>query len=401
MVAFQPHSENWGQIKIIFRDFKREACPPKLGSDPNFCDPNFCDPNFWGSKLAPNEENLMPPSLRHLLIDLPKAELHIHIEGSLEPELIFALAQRNGVSLPYASVDALRSAYAFTNLQSFLDIYYAGASVLLTEADFYDMAMAYFQRAANDHVVHAELFFDPQTHTARGVPMATVIHGLHRACVDARQRHHLHAELILCFLRHLSEDEAMATLDQALAYRHLFIGVGLDSSEMGHPPEKFARVFARCRDLGLRVVAHAGEEGPPQYIHSALDVLGAERIDHGVRAEQDPALMKRLARQQIPLTVCPLSNIKLCVFDDLRQHNLRRMLDAGLCVTINSDDPAYFGGYINDNFIQTFEALDLGPQHALQLARNSFNASFIDTSLRDHWLAQVDQCHQSWLAQHG
>jgi adenosine deaminase len=342
----------------------------------------------------------MTPSLRTLLATLPKAELHIHIEGSLEPELIFELARRNGVSLPYADVEALRAAYAFTDLQSFLDIYYAGASVLLTEADFYDMAMAYLARAAADHVVHAEIFFDPQTHTARGVPMATVIEGLHRACHDARQRWDLHAELILCFLRHLPEDDAMATLEQALAFRHLFMGVGLDSSEVGHPPEKFARVFARCRDLGLRIVAHAGEEGPPEYIVSALDVLGAERIDHGVQAERDPALMQRLARQRTPLTVCPLSNLKLCVVDDLRQHNVRRLLEAGLCVTIHSDDPAYFGGYINDNFIQTFEALDLGPEHALTLVRNSFEASFVDPALRDHWLAQVDACYQQW-SQHG
>ncbi len=342
----------------------------------------------------------MTPSLRSLLSMLPKAELHIHIEGSLEPELIFELARRNGVRLPYASVEALRAAYAFSDLQSFLDIYYAGASVLLTEADFYDMAMAYFERAAADHVVHAEIFFDPQTHTTRGVPMATVIQGLHRACADARQRWDLHAELILCFLRHLPEEDAMATLEQALAFRHLFIGVGLDSSEVGHPPEKFARVFARCRDLGLRIVAHAGEEGPPDYIVSALDVLGAERIDHGVQAERDPALMQRLARQRTPLTVCPLSNLKLCVVDDLRQHNLRRLLEAGLCVTIHSDDPAYFGGYINDNFIQTFEALDLGPGHALTLVRNSFEASFVDPALRDQWLAQVDACFQHW-SRHG
>ena len=354
-----------------------------------------------GVNLDHIAELVMTPSLRTLLAEMPKAELHIHIEGSLEPELIFELAQRNGVSLPYPDVESLRSAYAFTNLQSFLDIYYAGASVLLTEADFYDMAMAYFERAAADHVVHAELFFDPQTHTERGVPIATVIQGLHRACTDARARHAIHAELILCFLRHLSEDDAMATLDAALAHRHLFIGVGLDSSEMGHPPEKFARVFARCRDLGLRVVAHAGEEGPSAYIRSALDVLGAERIDHGVRAEQDPALMQRLAHEQIPLTVCPLSNIKLCVFDDLKQHNLRHLLDAGLCVTINSDDPAYFGGYINDNFIQTFEALDLGPKHALQLARNSFVASFVGPALRDHWWAELAACYRGWLTRHG
>ena len=342
----------------------------------------------------------MNPSLRTLLATLPKAELHIHIEGSLEPELMFQLAHRNGVALPHANVEALRAAYAFSDLQSFLDIYYAGASVLRTEADFYDMAMAYFERAAADHVVHAEVFFDPQTHTERGVPMASVIQGLHRACLAARQRWNLHAELILCFLRHLSQEQAWATLEQALPFRHLFIGVGLDSSEVGHPPEKFARVFARCRDLGLRIVAHAGEEGPPSYIVSALDVLGAERIDHGVQAEQDPALMQRLAQQRTPLTVCPLSNLKLCVVPDLREHNVGRLLDAGLCVTLNSDDPAYFGGYLNDNFIQTFEALGLGPDHAVQLVRNSFEASFVDPALRDHWLSEVDACHQHWL-QHG
>jgi adenosine deaminase len=342
----------------------------------------------------------MNPSLRTLLATLPKAELHIHIEGSLEPELIFKLAKRNGVALPHASVEALRAAYAFSDLQSFLDIYYAGASVLRTEADFYDMAMAYFERAAADHVVHAEVFFDPQTHTERGVPMASVIQGLHRACLAARQRWNLHAELILCFLRHLSQEQAWATLEQALPFRHLFIGVGLDSSEVGHPPEKFARVFDRCRDLGLRIVAHAGEEGPPSYIVSALDVLGAERIDHGVQAEQDPALMQRLAQQRTPLTVCPLSNLKLCVVSDLREHNVGRLLEAGLCVTLNSDDPAYFGGYLNDNFIQTFEALGLGPDHAVQLVRNSFEASFVDPALRAHWLSEVDACHQHWL-QHG
>jgi adenosine deaminase len=352
------------------------------------------------SKLWSQQEQPMTPSLRQLLADMPKAELHIHIEGSLEPELIFELAQRNRVSLPYASVDDLRAAYAFTNLQSFLDIYYAGASVLLHEQDFYDMAMAYFKRAAADGVVHAEVFFDPQTHTARGVSMASVMEGLHRACVDARQQHALHAELIMCFLRHLSEQDAMDTLDSAMAHRHLFIGVGLDSSELGHPPEKFQRVFARCRALGLHVVAHAGEEGPPEYIRSALDVLGAQRIDHGVQAEKDQALIQRLAQQRTPLTVCPLSNLKLCVFSDLRQHNLRRLLDAGLCVSIHSDDPAYFGGYILENFVQTFEALNLGPEHAVQLARNSFEASFVDPSLREHWLSELDLCHQNWL-KHG
>lgn len=326
-----------------------------------------------------------------LLRGMPKAELHMHIEGSLEPELIFKLAQRNGVALPYASVEDLRRAYAFTNLQSFLDIYYAGASVLLHEQDFYDMAWAYFERAKADNVVRAELFFDPQTHTARGVSMETVIHGLHRACVDAEQKLGVSGALILCFLRHLSEEEAFETLEQALPFRHLFIGVGLDSSELGHPPEKFARVFARCREFGLRLVAHAGEEGPPEFIWSALDVLHAERIDHGVQSVKDPALMKRLAQDRIPLTVCPLSNLKLCVFPQLSEHNLAALLDAGLMATVNSDDPAYFGGYVNENYTQTFAALPaLNAKHAWQLARNSFEASFADVAQKRAWLEQVD-----------
>jgi len=330
--------------------------------------------------------------LHALLRRMPKAELHMHIEGSLEPELIFALAQRNGVSLPYASVEALRAAYAFTDLQSFLDIYYAGASVLHTEADFFDMASAYFARAHADGVVHAEIFFDPQTHTARGVPMAAVIGGLKRACDAAQREYGLSAQLILCFLRHLSEDEAFATLEQALPHRQHFIGVGLDSSEKGHPPEKFARVFARCRGLGLHVVAHAGEEGPPAYVWGALDVLKAERIDHGVQAVHDAALMQRLARERVPLTVCPLSNIKLCVFPTLAQHNLKTLLDAGLCATVHSDDPAYFGGYLLENFTQTFDALALGPAEAYALARNSLEASFITPAERARHMAALDAC---------
>ena len=328
--------------------------------------------------------------LPDLLRAMPKAELHIHIEGSLEPELIFALARRNQVAIPYASVEALRQAYAFTNLQSFLDIYYAGASVLLVEQDFHDMAMAYFERAAADNVVHAELFFDPQTHTARGVDIGVVIQGLHRACQDARARWGIDASLILCFLRHLSEADALATLEQALPYRDLFIGVGLDSSELGHPPEKFAQVFARCRALGLHVVAHAGEEGPPAYIWSALDVLQAERIDHGVQAVHDSALVQRLAAERVPLTVCPLSNLKLCVFPDLAQHNLPQLLEAGLVATINSDDPAYFGGYMNENFLQTFAATGMGAEQAYTLARNSFEASFTTPELRQEWISQLD-----------
>ena len=337
---------------------------------------------------------IRPERLPDLLRRMPKAELHIHIEGSLEPELIFALAQRNGVALPYASVDELRKAYAFTNLQSFLDIYYAGASVLLHEQDFYDMARAYLERAAADHVVHAELFFDPQTHTARGVPIEAVINGLHRACEDARTTLGVSATLILCFLRHLSEEDALATLEQALPLRDRFIGVGLDSSEVGHPPEKFARVFARCKELGLHLVAHAGEEGPPAYIWSALDVLNVERIDHGVQAIHDPALMKRLADSRVPLTVCPLSNLKLCVFPTLQNHNLPRMLDAGLAVTVNSDDPAYFGGYVNENYLQLFAATGMGARQAYQLASNSIDASFASETDKHHWHHQLKECFE-------
>ncbi len=334
--------------------------------------------------------------LPDLLRQMPKAELHIHIEGSLEPELIFALAQRNGVAIPYRTVEELRSAYAFTNLQSFLDIYYAGASVLLTEQDFYDMAQAYFARAAKDHVVHTELFFDPQTHTARGVSMETVVNGLHRACVDAKAELGLSASLIMCFLRHLSEEDAFATLEQALPYRDRIIGIGLDSGEVGNPPEKFARVFARCRELGFHLVAHAGEEGPPAYVWTALDVLKVERIDHGVQSSKDAALMKRLAQDRIPLTVCPLSNLKLCVFPDLASHNLRQLLDAGLAVTVNSDDPAYFGGYMNENFTQTFAATGLAAQHAYALARNSFEASFIDASEKRVFIDRLSQVFETF-----
>ena len=334
-----------------------------------------------------------------LLQAMPKAELHIHIEGSLEPELIFALAQRNGVQLPYADVAALRSAYAFTNLQSFLDLYYAGASVLLHEQDFYDMAWPYFEKAAADHVVRAELFFDPQTHTVRGVAMGTVIEGLHRACRDAQTKLGISADLILCFLRHLSEEDALATLEAAMPWREQFIGVGLDSSEVGHPPEKFARVFERARALGLHVVAHAGEEGPPAYIWSALDTLQVERIDHGVQAIHDAVLMKRLADSRMPLTVCPLSNLKLCVFKNLADHNLGQMLDAGLCVTLNSDDPAYFGGYLNENYLQTFAALHLNAQQAYKLAANSIEASFAPEEDKQRWMHELKQCFAGFVEQ--
>ncbi len=335
----------------------------------------------------------MDNSLHDFIRRLPKAELHLHIEGSLEPEMMFALAQRNGVTLPYASVDEVRAAYNFTDLQSFLDLYYAGAAVLQTEQDFYDLTMAYVRRALADNVRHAELFFDPQTHTVRGVSMATVFAGIAGALRQARAEHGFSSRMILCFLRHLSEDDAFATLDAALPlraeYADLWIGVGLDSGEVGNPPEKFANVFARARDLGFCVVAHAGEEGPPAYVHGALDVLKVERIDHGVRSEEDPVLMQRLAQSSMPLTVCPLSNLKLCVVKDLREHNLARLLRAGLCVTINSDDPAYFGGYMNANFLATADALDLSREELVELARNSFTAAFVTQEEKRPWLDEL------------
>ncbi|SEI92041.1 adenosine deaminase [Pseudomonas linyingensis] len=321
---------------------------------------------------------------------LPKAELHLHIEGTLEPELMFALAERNQVALPWHSVEETRAAYAFADLQSFLDLYYAGAAALIHAQDFFDLAMAYFARAHADGVVHAELFFDPQTHTARGVAFASVLDGLERACSEARERYGISSRLILCFLRHLSEEDGFATLEQALPHLARIHGVGLDSSEQGHPPSKFARLFARCRELGLHCVAHAGEEGPPAYIVEALDVLKVERIDHGVRAAEDPALLARLAREQVPLTVCPLSNVKLRVFPTLQQHNLKALLDAGLKVTINSDDPAYFGGYVLENYRQTAEALQLSRAELQRLARNSLEAAFVGDAERALWLARLE-----------
>ncbi|ALD90072.1 adenosine deaminase [Cupriavidus gilardii] len=325
----------------------------------------------------------------------PKAELHVHIEGTLEPELIFRLAQRNQVKLPYPSVEALRAAYAFTDLQSFLDIYYAGASVLLTEEDFFDMTMAYVERAVADNVRHAEIFFDPQTHTARGVDIEIVIDGIADALAQARTQYDFSSSMILCFLRHLSEEDAFATLEAALPYRDRFIGVGLDSSERGNPPEKFARVFARAKELGLHRVAHAGEEGPADYVRDALDILHVERIDHGVRAIDDPALVERLARERIALTVCPLSNQKLKVYPDLRDHSLKKLLDAGVAVTIHSDDPAYFGGYMNANWEATFDALPLDAADAHRLARNSFEASFLPPALKAEYLTEVDRFWQA------
>ena len=309
---------------------------------------------------------------------------------------MFALAQRNCMATAYPDVESLRRAYVFDDLQSFLDIYHAGTLVLRTEQDFYDMTRAYLVRAASDNVLHAEIFFDTQTHTGHGLSTDVVINGLHRACVDAKSELGISASLILCFLRHLSEQEAFEALEQALPLRDKLVGVGLASSEKGHPPEKFARVFARARELGFRLVAHAGEEGPPAYIWSALDVLKVERIDHGVQAVKDPLLMARLAKERIPLTVCPLSNLKLRVFPALAEHNLKHLLEAGIVATVNSDDPAYFGGYINQNFTQTFAALGLTAQHAYKLAHNSFEASFIDEKRKRQYIERLNASFETF-----
>jgi adenosine deaminase len=323
-----------------------------------------------------------------LIAGLPKAELHIHIEGSLEPEMMFALARRNRIALPFATVEAAREAYRFANLQSFLDIYYQGAAVLMGAEDFHDLALAYFERAAADHVVHAELFFDPQTHTARGIPIGEVIGGLLSGVAAAEARHRISARLILCFLRHLSEEDAFTTLRAAEPWLETITGVGLDSSELGHPPEAFARVFAAAGERGLRRVAHAGEEGPPAYVEGALDALGVDRIDHGNRALEDAALTERLAREQVPLTVCPLSNLKLCVIASLADHPIGRMLRLGLRATLNSDDPAYFGGYVNANYAAVAELLTKAD--IVTLARNSFLASFLPKPEIARHLAAVD-----------
>ena len=320
---------------------------------------------------------------------LPKAELHVHIEGTFEPELMFAIAQRNEVEIPYKSVEEVKQAYNFHNLQSFLDIYYAGANVLIHEQDFYDLAWAYFEKCAEDKVVHTEMFFDPQTHTDRGIAFSTVINGLQRACDDAKEKFGISSHLIMCFLRHLSEEAAFETLEQALPYKYQIIGVGLDSSEVGHPPSKFERVFAKAREAGFLVVAHAGEEGPAEYVWQALDLLKVNRIDHGVRSEEDETLMARLIAEKMPLTVCPLSNLKLCVVDDMAKHNIRRLLQKGVHVTVNSDDPSYFGGYMNDNFIAITEALDLTKDELKQLAINSFEASFISDDEKKKWSEQI------------
>lgn len=324
-----------------------------------------------------------------LIRALPKAELHVHIEGTFEPELMFEIAQRNQIDIPYKSVEEVRQAYNFHNLQSFLDIYYAGANVLIHEQDFYDLAWAYFKKCAEDHVVHTEIFFDPQTHTDRGIAFETVLNGLQRACDDAKAKLGISSYLIMCFLRHLSEEAALKTLEQALPYKNQIIAVGLDSSEVGHPPAKFTRVFAKAREAGFLVVAHAGEEGPPEYVWEALDLLKVNRIDHGVRSEEDPVLMQRLIQEKMPLTVCPLSNLKLCVVDDMQQHNIHRLLQQGVKVTVNSDDPSYFGGYMNDNFLAIQKALNLSEAELKQLAINSFEAAFIDNTEKQSWIKKI------------
>lgn len=333
----------------------------------------------------------MTPAERHALIDrLPKAELHLHIEGSLEPELLFALAQRNGVTIPFDSVEEVRAAYDFSNLQDFLDIYYQGMGVLLEERDFYDLTAAYLARAKDDNVRHVEIFFDPQGHTERGVAFDKVISGITRALDDAQAKDGITHRLILCFLRHLDEASAFATLEQAKPWLHRIDGVGLDSSELGHPPSKFERVFAAARDLGLAVTAHAGEEGPPDYVREALDLLKVQRIDHGNRALEDAALTQRLVDEQMTLTVCPLSNLKLCVIDEIGQSPVKRMLDLGIRATINSDDPAYFGGYVNDNYRAIADALDLSREELVTLARNSFTGALLDDAEKARHLAEID-----------
>ena len=329
--------------------------------------------------------------MKKFIQGIPKAELHIHIEGALEPELMFDIAEKNSLDLPFKSVADIRRAYNFTDLQSFLDIYFQGAQVLLDEDDFYQLTWAYLQKAAAQNVRHTEIFFDPQTHTARGIKFETVLQGIHRALMDARQHLGLSSKLIMCFLRHLSVAEAMDTLKSALPFKDWITAVGLDSSERGFPPEKFAPVFDLARQKGFKAVAHAGEEGPPEYIWQALKILRVERIDHGVRCLEDAGLVEYLVKKQVPLTVCPLSNVKLGVFDNMNQHNLKQMLNLGLCVTVNSDDPAYFGGYIAENFLALHQAHSLESQDIYKLARNAFQASFLNPIEKKKLLGELDE----------
>jgi len=322
---------------------------------------------------------------------LPKAELHLHLEGTLEPELAVRLASKHGVALPYGTVEELRRSYQFTDLQSFLDVYLAGANVLRDEDDFYALTAAYLRKSHEQGVVHVEVFFDPQTHTERGVAFVTVLNGIHRALMEAEQNYGITHRLIMCFLRHLSADAAMQTLTEALPHKALIAGIGLDSTETGHPPAKYAAVFERARREGFLAVAHAGEEGPASNVRDALDILKVQRIDHGVRSDEDAALLDRLARERIPLTMCPLSNVKLKVFQSVGDHNIRRLLQRGLCVTINSDDPAYFGGYLNENYLAVHRELGMSAQELAQLARNSFEASFLAPTHKQHWFTAIDE----------
>ena len=330
------------------------------------------------------------------LNDVPKVELHLHLEGSLEPELMFLLAKKNNIPLPFDSVEAVKEAYKFGNLQDFLDIYYQGANVLQTEQDFYDLTWAYLQKCHQQNVLHVEPFFDPQTHTDRGIDFSVVITGIHRALQDAASQLGITSQLIMCFLRHLSEEAAFETLEQSLPYKEWILGVGLDSSEVGHPPEKFSRVFAKAREEGFLTFAHAGEEGPPAYIWGSLDDLKVSRIDHGVRCIEDDVLMQRLIQEKMPLTVCPLSNIKLCVFDTMQEHNILELLEKGICVTVNSDDPSYFGGYMTENFVAMNEAFSLGVDQVEQLIKNSILGSFASEERKSILLQNLD----AWVHRH-
>ncbi|WP_417328114.1 adenosine deaminase [Halarcobacter sp.] len=329
--------------------------------------------------------------IKEFIKKLPKAELHLHIEGSLEPELMFKLAKRNGIEIPYKTVEEVKEAYNFTNLQSFLDIYYAGAKVLIEKQDFYDMTWDYILKCKEDNIIHTEIFFDPQTHTQRGISFETVILGIKEALEDAHKKLGISSKIIMCFLRHLSEEEAFKTLEQSLSFKEYIIGVGLDSSELGNPPKKFEKVFNKAKEYGYKLVAHAGEEGDISYIEDALDLLHIERIDHGVQAINSEALMKRLKEEQIPLTVCPNSNIELKVFENYKQHNIKQLLDYGLNVTVNSDDPAYFKGYMNQNFFNLVDNITLTKEDIIKLVKNSFHSSFIDEKLKQEYIKRVDE----------
>lgn len=333
----------------------------------------------------------MTHDLQLFLKEIPKCELHLHIEGSFEPELMFEIARRNNIKTKFTTIEELKKAYQFGNLQEFLDLYYEGAGALILEQDFYDLTMAYFKKCADDNVVHTEIFVDPQTHTARGIAMETVINGVYKAMTDAKTQFGITSYLIVCFLRHLDENSALQTYEESLKFKDKIIGYGLDSSEVGHPPVKFARVFEKARNDGFQVVAHAGEEGPADYIWEALNVLKVSRIDHGVRCLEDEELVKYLVENRIPLTVCPLSNLKLQVVKHMEDHPLKKMLDKGLAVTVNSDDPAYFGGYMNENFFQTAKALRLSKKEIVQIARNSFEASYLPQEVKNKWMEKLDK----------